>query len=72
MLTPLSVARRIAAASACNAWPEPSSATSQQSAGGATGLTAFDGLLMGSVAQQVLHTARGAVLVVRGSASFKE
>ena len=39
---------------------------------GARGLTAFDGLLMGSVAQQVLHTARGAVLVVRGSASFKE
>ena len=39
---------------------------------GARGLTAFDGLLMGSVAQQVLHTARGAVLVVRGSASSKE
>lgn len=32
---------------------------------GARGLSAFDGLLLGSVAQQVIHAARGAVLVVR-------
>ena len=32
---------------------------------GARGLTATKALLLGSVAQQVIHTARGAVLVVR-------
>ena len=39
---------------------------------GARGLTATENLLLGSVAQQVIHTVRGAVLVVRGPATPKE
>ena len=39
---------------------------------GARGLTASKALLLGSVAQQVIHTARGAVLVMRAPATSKE
>jgi nucleotide-binding universal stress UspA family protein len=39
---------------------------------GARGLSAFDGLLLGSVAQQVIHTARAPVLVVRTPVSREE
>ncbi len=39
---------------------------------GARGLTATESLLLGSVAQQVIHTAQGAVLVVRASANSPE
>ncbi|GEM_PF-514183 len=35
---------------------------------GARGLSATEGLLLGSVAQQIIHDARGAVLVVRAPA----
>ena len=35
---------------------------------GARGLSAFDGLLLGSVVQQVIHNAHGAVPVVRAAA----
>ncbi|MDC8772632.1 universal stress protein [Roseateles albus] len=36
---------------------------------GARGLSALDGLLLGSVAQQVIHNAHGSVLVVRAPAA---
>lgn len=39
---------------------------------GARGLTTGQALLLGSVAQQVIHTFRGAVLVVRGPATPEE
>jgi len=39
---------------------------------GARGVTVGEALLLGSVAQQVIHTARGAVLVVRGPATLEE
>ena len=39
---------------------------------GARGLTATENLLLGSVARQVIHTVRGAVLVVRGPATPEE
>ena len=39
---------------------------------GARGLTTGEALLLGSVAQQVIHTFRGAVLVVREPATLEE
>ena len=39
---------------------------------GARGLSAFDGLLLGSVALQVIHTARAPVLVVRTPVAHEE
>ena len=39
---------------------------------GARGLSATEGLLLGSVVQQVIHTARGPVVVVRESATSEE
>lgn len=36
---------------------------------GARGLSATEGLLLGSVAQRIIHNTRGAVLVVRGPAA---
>lgn len=39
---------------------------------GARGLSAVEGLLVGSVAQQIIHNAHGAVLVVRAPAAPKE
>lgn len=39
---------------------------------GARGLSAIESLLLGSVAQRVIHTALGAVLVVRGPATSEE
>lgn len=39
---------------------------------GARGLSAVEGLLLGSVAQQIIHNARGAVLVVRAPAAPEE
>ena len=45
---------------------------SQGIAIGARGLTATETLLLGSVAQQVIQTVRGAVLVVRAPATLEE
>lgn len=39
---------------------------------GARGLSAVEGLLLGSVAQQIIHKAQGAVLVVRAPAAAEE
>jgi nucleotide-binding universal stress UspA family protein len=39
---------------------------------GARGLSAIEGLLLGSVAQQIIHHARGSVLVVRAPAAAEE
>lgn len=39
---------------------------------GARGLTAGEALLLGSVAQQVIHTTHGAVLIVRSPEASKE
>jgi nucleotide-binding universal stress UspA family protein len=39
---------------------------------GARGLSAVEGLLLGSVAQQIIHNARAAVLVVRAPAAREE